>query len=752
MLLVMGMASGGAQAEDSNKKKTEEDRPLKLYVRYSPTDPEMKQPWTSMLDLQCEPAGYISRLPEDQWKELAGLGANGLMFYPTIPGDALLDELIKAGYYIYYGSHWVPLHFRALHGIDEGDEKLLDYLRECNRKYPGVVSWGCSSESGIDQPDVRWLIGLPAPGEKISKLDAFERTRNYYLEQAIANTGCKHYFYSQKRLQHPRPLREILFNEWRDAKCPQLEGLKPWGFGNVMEHARQTGAAVNEYNLVIGDGIDSHMLHNFSAFGASRIQSEFNCGCPPGQPTMAFLRGAARAAGIPYFIHWSAWGGHDGGPQRYGKDGKIAIGYTPSLQLREWIFGWLAGAESMTIFEEAGSQAWYHDKDGNRHLSPSAHNLAQLTKLAMHDGLPGLPAAKRVGPYAPFAVMLERHHGYTPGRGYIWWDTVTWTRNEDNIRAFFDAAWPSHEYFYGGAKHWEWEQSAWKDVESFRRLRSEGLETEDYEKGVMGDTRWGDTFDAITEDASPELLAKYKVIILLGGIRLGPELRIRLREYVDAGGVVIVNAPQINRSSEQWLGVELGHIYPGSRNDGLPFDISLKDAEKVNLITPRPIQTPEGHSHPAPLVDPVFLAKASRGKGEVYLTTLDYGKTGAMELYTPFFDELLARFLPIQLENEAKAGTSWMLNRLPKGWLLTVMNHGWNYWECKDFDVWRKGRPSKPWKGTAFFPESEAPSNPTAKDLWTGESLPLTKTDGGWSVEFDVPPYGFIMCALTSRD
>jgi hypothetical protein len=37
------------------------------------------------------------------------------------------------------------------------------------------------------------------------------------------------------------------------------------------------------------------------------------------------------------------------------------------------------------------------------------------------------------------------------------------------------------------------------------------LEAEDFEKGLMSDTRWGDTFDAITEDAAPGLLARYRL-------------------------------------------------------------------------------------------------------------------------------------------------------------------------------------------------------------------------------------------------
>ena len=532
---------------------------------------------------------------------------------------------------------------------------------------------------------------------------------------------------------------------------PAGGGLKPWGFAEVMDHARRTGADVRDYGLVIGDGLQNHTMHYFASFGASKLQTELNCGCPTVQPSTAFLRGAARDAGLPSCIHWSAWGGDDYTAQSYDQDGKLSVGYSPSLQLREWVFAWLAGIHEMTCFENAESQVWYHDRNGERRLTQSAENLARFTEMALRKGLPGLEPGRPVEPYTPFALMLERHHGYSPGRDAIWWGTVEWTRDEDNLRTFFETVWPSHRYLLGGVKRWEWQKDLWKSPTEYRRLRAEGLETEDFEKGIMSDTRWGDTFDAITEDAAPEMLARYRVIMLVGGIRLHSELRARLEDYVEAGGIVVANAPQIGRTCEKWLGVRLPHYYPGSRYDGLPFNVSLADAEAVDVIVPRPIQTEAGREHPAPLLAPTMLTRVKRGKGEVFLTTLDYKAEGAMDLYGPFLDGLFGRFLPVRLESEQKDGVGWMLNPLPKGWLLTVMNHGWNYWECPDKYAWRAGRPSKPWHGTAFFPETESPKNPIATDLWTGSSLPLTKCDGGWRVELDVPAYGFVMCALLDK-
>jgi len=248
----------------TNHDNTQSKSSLKLITRYArvfaPDDPACNID----IDLQSEAAGYVPRLPDDQWQELSGLGANGLMFYPTIPDDALLEELIQSGYYIYYGSHWVPMHFRDLYGIEEGDGKLLDHLRAWNKKYPGSVSWGCSSESGIDGLDWRWLMGFPDPGNTISKIEAYEITKRHYLDQSIANTGFRVWFYAQKRLQNPRPLRETLYAEWRGAGCPPVEGLKPWGFAEVMDHACRTGADVRDYSLVIGDGLQNHALNYFA--------------------------------------------------------------------------------------------------------------------------------------------------------------------------------------------------------------------------------------------------------------------------------------------------------------------------------------------------------------------------------------------------------------------------------------------------------------------------------------------------------
>jgi len=456
-------------------------------------------------------------------------------------------------------------------------------------------------------------------------------------------------------------------------------------------------------------------------------------------------------AGVGSFIHWSGGGSIFGGGQDYDQDGRLKAGYSPSAQLRQWVFGWLAGIHSMTVLEVPQFQAWYHDREGKRRLTSSAENLKLFTRKALKEGLPGLSPGQVVEPFVPFALMFERHHGYSPGRDRIWWNTVPWGRDEDNVRAVLNAVWPNHEWCTGSINLGAWKTAPWESEAHYFHLRSEGLEIEDFEKGLMGDTPWGDTFDAITEDANPKLLSQYKVIVLVGGIKLHSELRIRLREYVEAGGILIVNAPQIGRPCEKLLGVELPHWQPGTRFDGLPFDLTLRDAEAVDIIVPRPIQSEVGMKHPAPLLNPTMLTRAKRGKGEVYLTTLDYGVDGAMELYTPFFNGLFKRFLPVRLESEQKESVGWMLNPLPKGWLLTVMNHGWNYWECDDPNAWRAGNLSKNWVGTAFFPDSEAPKNPTATDLWTGKPLDLTKCEGGWRVSLDVPPYGFVMCALVGQ-
>ena len=353
----------------------------------------------------------------------------------------------------------------------------------------------------------------------------------------------------------------------------------------------------------------------------------------------------------------------------------------------------------------------------------------------------------------PFALMVERHHGWTPGQARIWWGAAEWGRDEENFRAFFNVAWPSHEWYIGGRRRREW-KAPWKDPAEFHRLRSEGLEMEDFEKGLMGDTRWGDTFDAIVEDAPLDALNRYKVVVLAGGVRLHTDLRCRLEEYVEAGGTVVINAPHLYGGSgwsERFLGVELPHWDPTSRYDGLPYTLRCADALAVKLTHPAPLLTPRGRAHPAALSQPAWLTRARRGQGQVYLTALDYGAKGAMELYGTFFDDLFGRHLPLRLESSRGEHVGWILNRLPGGWLVTVMNHGWDYWECQDPDLWRKGRPSRTWRGVIRFPVSSAPRNPTARDLWSGRSLPLKRGKGGWQVEVEVPGYSFVMCALLGK-
>ena len=322
---------------------------FEMFVQYTPAlrskwSPAHASGWDVFIDswvltLQREPANTNQRVPEDQWRELQSLGIKSLIFYPSVPDDALLEGLLEGGYTVYLASHAVPLHFRARYGLEEGDDRTLDFLRDWNRRYPGRLWWGACGETAVEHPTNLRAIGYPPPGSGrfLSKSDAYMKVMVHFRNEGVKCVGYQLFFYGQKRWSdppNPTALRNMMNEAWFAGGFPRIEGFKLFGFAEVEARARRTGTDIRDYQMVLGDGHNSHMVHYMPEWGASRLQAEFNAGCPPAQPVVPFLRGAARGAGIPYGIHWSSWGGQDFGSQTFDEKGRVPHGVfaLPSAQ------------------------------------------------------------------------------------------------------------------------------------------------------------------------------------------------------------------------------------------------------------------------------------------------------------------------------------------------------------------------------------------------------------------------------------
>ena len=77
---------------------------------------------------------------------------------------------------------------------------------------------------------------------------------------------------------------------------------------------------------------------------------------------------------------------------------------------------------------------------------------------------------------------------------------------------------------------------------AYRRRLSNGADPRPWEP--MGSSRWGETFDVITDHSSLATMQHYRAI-MLSTDTIGSDLLASLGQYVQGGGFLIVNARQL---------------------------------------------------------------------------------------------------------------------------------------------------------------------------------------------------------------
>ena len=60
----------------------------------------------------------------------------------------------------------------------------------------------------------------------------------------------------------------------------------------------------------------------------------------------------------------------------------------------------------------------------------------------------------------------------------------------------------------------------------------------------MGNTRWGESIDVITDRARLDTLLRYRIVVLANSGPIPADLLADLKEYVQGGGTLVVNVAQ----------------------------------------------------------------------------------------------------------------------------------------------------------------------------------------------------------------
>ena len=257
-----------------------------------------------------------------------------------------------------------------------------------------------------------------------------------------------------------------------------------------------------------------HCWHHYAAeFGCDVIGSEIGENIHGYQLHIAMNRGAARQYGKPWFIDFSAWYG--GGildysnRQYWGSSSSPNNGHSISLMKRSMITSYMAGADGFVA--EAGGFICVNDtvdpETGVYSITPYGEACKEFREFTEANPDVGIT-------YTPVAVVLDYYHGMDRHPvGMKAFGRFDYTDGDIMTRNLVDMIW---------SQTWNVERNA-------------------NEKGTLSNNKYGDSFDFLLQNASPEVLASYPALLLSGDITLSETEIGNYRAYVQNGGTLVLN-------------------------------------------------------------------------------------------------------------------------------------------------------------------------------------------------------------------
>lgn len=463
--------------------------------------------------------------------------------------------------------------------------------------------------------------------------------------------------------------------------------------------------------------------HPLSEWGVRFLGLETSAVQPMTAMRLAFSRGAARQFGGDFFYYHAPNFGDTAttftkqqnfaGPDnffhtRYGP----TMGPSLSWYRKSYYLYYMSGASA--IYLEQGFDQFFKPGPGEHpfQLNPLGRITDEFVRFADKHPDRGIP-------YTPIAFLLDAAHGWDMTDYPQWPFGVSQiSRSDRALRELFGAA-----YFPG----------------LVRESEPASGERQSFVPAVFGNI-----FDVlVTSETHQDAIDSYAALVAGGKIDWTTAWATRLKRYVNAGGVVVLNSAQTKGLPPEMLGVRLlGTTGEAQSAHCLSANEPLQNLEggifrfdKIELNGAETLIT-------TPSNDPlVTVNRFGRGK-VVFLAVPDL--LGEDERLTPFAAHLLAHLASQATPVNVDANVEWTLNRNSRGWVITLFN---------DDGVF------KPQQGLAQVDRGAAAAVTvalraaaiSAANEWTSDrNLPVTKLDGGASVSVKIAPGGIAVVELVT--
>jgi hypothetical protein len=464
--------------------------------------------------------------------------------------------------------------------------------------------------------------------------------------------------------------------------------------------------------------------HALAAWGVRTLGMETSAVQPVTAMRIAFTRGASRQFGGTYLYYHAPNFGDTAtiftnqqsyaGPDyffhsRYG----ATMGPSLSWYRKNYYLYFMSGASA--IYLEQGFDQFFKPGPGEHpfQLNPVGRITDEFVSFASKHTDRGVP-------YTPIAFLLDPAHG---------WDMTDWpqfplgvshiNRSDRALRELFLAA-----YYPAAVNEGE---PATADRQAFTNAA------------------FGDIFDVlVASDKNADAIDAYRALVVGGRIEWSPAWAERLKNYVQKGGTVVLNASQLKGLPPELLGVRMlgstdesddaqclargetqtdlaGQVYRYER-------VETRGAEVL-------MKTPSG--------DPLVTVNRL-GRGRIIFCAVP-DLLGLDERLVPaaahLFTHLFADVTPVRVSGDIE----YLINRNDRGWVVTLINNRGVY---------------KPQQGLARVERDEAAdvtiemsgaAFATANEWTTDEALTIKRGSRGDSINLSVPSGGVRIVELVTK-
>lgn len=435
---------------------------------------------------------------------------------------------------------------------------------------------------------------------------------------------------------------------------------------------------------------------------------------------IAFLRGAAGQHGKPWGIDISTWRTTNNGATRFDESGRLRSGWSASYVERLYYLAFAAGAQ--VIHNEAVT---YRFADGR--LNPLGEVTRQFADFALRRhpdlGRPSVNVAILMDPVAGF----EPKHGVHNQASAVWYQDIGYSSGDRMTDNFLKVAYPAH-WLHGLAPGAPFANGRGEPApKAFEEFLARGGDPRPFEP--MPSTRWGDNIDVLTTEVDAARLRNYKAVVLMGDVQLPARLRNQLRDWVSAGGLLVLNAAQATREDEELAGVRIVDRSPLTASQSRWLH-SAGEAQREPAFHYWRVDPGDSEVLAVTGTGDPLITRRTVGTGEVLFTTPLYLQSASqgelLNLGTALLDRIFSRFEPVIVEGPP---VEFVLGRNEGNMFVTLANHA-----------------STPWRGKLRLARGAG-----ASELVTDTQLGTSNESGQAVVAVSVPAFGVRIVRIESE-